>query len=301
MSQVYHVPALLPQALQALDIQPDGVYVDATFGGGGHSRGIMQKLGSRGILVGVDQDIDATENIIDDERFIFVRGNFRYIKNFLRFHDIDKIDGLLADLGVSSHHFDTPERGFTFREDCLLDMRMNNKGGNDAAYLLNNAPEEDLARILKLYGELPMASKLARKIAEYRKSTPISTTAQLYEIASALVDPKREKKDIAKIFQALRIEVNDELGALKDLLKVSAEIIKPGGRLAIISYHSLEDRMIKNFMKTGNIEGVINADVFGRFEAPFKPLGSKPIVPDQQETDINPRARSAKMRVAVRQ
>ena len=300
MTTPYHIPALLNEAIEALDIKPDGIYVDATFGGGGHSKAILERLSGKGRLLGFDQDRDAERNAFDDERFTFVLSNFRFLRNFLRFNGIEKIDGLLADLGVSFHHFDQADRGFTFREDCRLDMRMNTSQGDDARQLLNDAPEERLTEIFRVYGEMQNARALARAIVKARQAGPIQTTAQLYETLAPILDPRREKKEMAKAFQAIRIEVNHELDVLQTLLYEALDALRPGGRLAIISYHSLEDRMIKNFMKTGNLEGRKEEDIFGRNLSPFRLVTSKPIVPSEQEIEANPRSRSAKLRVAVR-
>ena len=300
MNEPYHIPALLNEAVEGLDVKLDGTYIDVTFGGGGHSRAIMQKLGKKGTLVGFDQDADALANKIDSPNFIFVHGNFRYIRNFLRFHDITKVDGILADLGVSFHHFDSPQRGFSFRNDTYLDMRMNTSADKDACSIVNNYSPEDLKYIFKIYGELTNAPKIAGAIVKARSVKPIETTGQLIEVISPFIDPKREKKDLAKAFQAIRIAVNNELGALEQLLKASVDLLNKGGRLAIISYHSLEDRMIKNFMKTGNIEGKVDTDIYGNNFSPFKLLTSKPILPSEEEIERNPRSRSAKLRIAER-
>ena len=296
----YHIPVLLEPAINALDIKPDGIYIDATFGGGGHSAAIISMLGENGKLFGFDQDLDSFRNNIDDDRFIFVRSNFRYIINFMRFFNIDSIDGIIADLGVSSHHFDEASRGFSFRDNGPLDMRMNQKGTYTAASFLNNASEEQIRQTLSLYGEVDKAHLIAKKIVEVRKNKDLTETKDLQEILLPLINPKHEKKELAKIFQALRIEINDEMGALKELITSSTKILKPGGRLVIISYHSLEDRLVKNFFKTGNFEGVRTQDSFGNSYSPFKALTSKPIAPDETEISMNPRARSAKMRVGIK-
>lgn len=300
-SRPYHIPALLPQVIEGLDIQPGGVYVDVTFGGGGHSRAILDKLNDRGRLYAFDQDLDAVAGAIADERFIMVHSNFRYLSNFMAFHGVGSIDGLLADLGVSFHHFDVPERGFSFRwEESPLDMRMNGKGSRTAAMLLNETDEAELTRILKLYGELKNASKIAKSIIDARNKRPFETVSDLMTAISPYLNPAHEKKDMACVFQALRIAVNNELAALSCLLESSAALIKPGGRIAIITYHSLEDRLVKNFFRTGNLEGDMQKDFFGKTSAPFKPLNSKPIVPDASEVERNPRSRSAKLRIAIR-
>ena len=296
----YHIPALLPQAIEALNIRPDGTYVDVTFGAGGHSSAILEKLSSKGHLYSFDQDPEAVANAFCDDRFTIVYSNFRYISNFMAYYGVDAVDGILADLGVSFHHFDEPERGFSFRWDNTpLDMRMNQKSTRTAEALLAETDEEELTRIFRLYGELKNAHSLARAIVNARNNNlPVKTTTDLYNILSPLLNPAREKKDLACIYQALRIVVNDELGALKSLLKASVKLVRPGGRIAIITYHSLEDRLVKNFFKTGNIEGLTEKDIFGNYNAPFRPIGNKPVVPDDYEIEHNPRSRSAKLRVA---
>lgn len=298
----YHVPALLPQVLEALDIRPDGTYVDVTFGGGGHSRAILDRLGDKGHLYAFDRDSEALANAFEDERFTIIHANFRYLTNFMRFYDVDGVDGLLADLGVSFHHFDDPERGFSFRwEDSELDMRMTPGASLTAAKLLEDADEDELARIFNLYGELKNGRAIARAIVRNRQEgRSIKTVADLSNLVKPLLNPAREKKELACVYQALRIVVNDEMGALRKLLTSAADVIKPGGRIAIITYHSLEDRLVKNFFKTGNLDGDVEKDFFGRVMAPFRPVGTKPVVPDEAEIEANPRSRSAKMRVAVR-
>lgn len=298
---VYHIPALLPQVIEALDIAPDGVYVDATYGGGGHSRAIMSHLDT-GHLYAFDQDIDAIERAQADPRLTMIYGNFRFLKNFLRYSGVmpGQVDGLLADLGVSFHHFDDPDRGFSFRWEGKLDMRMNQKGSLTAARILNEYSEERIADLLYLYGEMKNSRRLARAIAAACASQPIATVEQLLEILKPSINPKQEKKELAQIFQALRIEVNSELDALRSLLQQASQMLAPGGRLAIITYHSLEDRLVKNFMKTGNFEGKEEKDIFGRSDAPWRMLTPKPIVPDDAEIAANPRSRSAKLRVAVK-
>lgn len=297
---VYHTPALLLPSIDGLNINPSGTYVDSTFGGGGHSRAILSKLGSHGRLFGFDQDIDALDNAPADDRFTFVHGNFRHMANFLRYYGVTAVDGILADLGVSSHHFDDPERGFSFRFDAPLDMRMNQKSDITAAEIINTADEERLASLFRLYGELPTARRLAHAIVTARTTKAIATTAQLIAIAEPFVNPRQQKKELAQIFQALRIEVNDEMGALKCLLAASTDLIKEGGRLAVITYHSLEDRLVKNFMRSGNIDGNVEKDFFGRQLSPFRQVNSKPIVADENEVNDNPRSRSAKLRIAER-
>ena len=297
---VYHIPALLLPSIDGLNINPSGTYVDSTLGGGGHSLAILGKLGSNGRLFGFDQDIDALDNAPADDRFTFVHGNFRHMANFLRYYGVTAVDGILADLGVSSHHFDDPERGFSFRFDAPLDMRMNQKSDITAAEIINTADEERLASLFRLYGELPTARRLAHAIVTARTTKAITTTAQLIATAEPFVNPRQQKKELAQIFQALRIEVNDEMGALKCLLTASTDLIKEGGRLAVITYHSLEDRLVKNFMRSGNIDGNVEKDFFGRQLSPFRQVNSKPIVADENEVNDNPRSRSAKLRIAER-
>lgn len=292
---VYHIPALLAETLAGLAIKPDGTYVDVTFGGGGHSRAILEHLGPKGRLVGMDQDMDAWENRLHDERFTFAHGNFSYLKNFVRYYGIDGVDGILADLGVSFHHFDAVERGFTFRADAPLDMRMNRSASFTAQELLDTYSEERLADVLYLYGELRQSRRLAAAII---KSRPLRTTGELVDVVRPLLKASQEKKELSMVFQALRIEVNGELDALQRLLAQSLEVLNPGGRLAIITYHSLEDRLVKNFMKTGNIEGKQDKDFFGRVNTPWRQVTGKVIVPSAEEVERNPRSRSAKLRVA---
>ncbi len=292
---VYHIPALLSETIAGLAIKPDGKYVDVTFGGGGHSRAILERLGPDGRLVGMDQDLDAWSNRLEDERFTFAHGNFAYVKNFLRYYGIDGVDGILADLGVSFHHFDDVERGFTFRADAPLDMRMNRGASFTAQDLLNTYAEERLADVLYLYGELRQSRRLAAAIA---KARPLSTTGQLVEAVRPLLKPSQEKKELSMVFQALRIEVNGELNALRKLLDQSLQVLKPGGRLAIITYHSLEDRLVKNFMRSGNVEGRQQKDFYGRVNTPWRVVNSKVITPGEEEVERNPRSRSAKLRVA---
>lgn len=295
---VYHTPVMLKESVDGMEIGKDDICVDVTFGGGGHSREILSRLGKNGHLYSFDQDEDAEKNAPDDKRFTFVRGNFRFLYNFLRYHDATKIDALLADLGVSGHHFDDETRGFSFRFDADLDMRMNKRGGETAADLLNNATEEDLAKIFKLYGELNCARRLAASIVKRRASQPFKRVSDLIEVAKPFCPPQREKKELAKVFQALRIEINHEMEALKEMLVQAAEVLKPGGRLVVITYHSLEDRLVKNFMKSGNIEGVVEKDFFGRITSPFD--ARKVIVPTAEEQERNPRSRSAKLRIAIK-
>ena len=297
-AETYHVPVLLKESVDGLDIKPDGVYIDVTFGGGGHSKEILTRLGKKGHLYSFDQDADAEKNIVNDERFTFVRSNFRYIKNWMRYYEVDKIDGLLADLGVSSHHLDDENRGFSFRYEAPLDMRMNKRAGQTAADILNNYSEEQIADILYIYGELKNARRIASAIVKSRQSKRVETTGDLLNATTGLFAKEREKKEMAKLFQALRIEVNHEMDALKDMLNGAQDLLKEGGRLSVITYHSLEDRIVKNFIKAGNAEGKVNQDFFGRIEAPFRAVNNKIVVPDESEQESNPRSRSAKLRIA---
>ena len=297
-AETYHVPVLLQESIDGLDIKPDGVYVDVTFGGGGHSRDILKRLGEKGHLYGFDQDEDAEGNIPNDDRFTFVRSNFRYLRNWMRYYGIEYIDGLLADLGVSSHHFDDETRGFSFRFDAPLDMRMNKRASMTAADILNNYEEEQLSEIFYIYGELKNARKLAAAIVKARNEKTIMTTGDLMEVTEKLLQREREKKETAKLFQALRIEVNHEMDALKDLLNGAETVLRKGGRLSVITYHSLEDRIVKNFMKAGNVEGKIQQDFFGHINSPFQQVGNKVITPTEVEQQQNPRSRSAKLRIA---
>lgn len=296
----YHVPVLLRESVGGLDIKPDGVYVDVTFGGGGHSREILSRLGAKGRLFSFDQDEDAEQNIVNDERFTFVRSNFRYLKNWMRYYGVGEIDGLLADLGVSSHHFDDETRGFSFRFDAPLDMRMNKRAGMTAADVLNNDSEEQLSDIFYIYGELKNARRIAAAIIQARAARRIETTNDLMEATEKCFQREREKKETAKLFQALRIEVNHEMDALKEMLNGARDLIRTGGRLSVITYHSLEDRLVKNMMKAGNVEGKVVQDFFGRIESPFRQIGGKVIVPSEEEQQSNPRSRSAKLRIAER-
>ena len=297
-AETYHGPVLLKESVDGLDITPDGVYIDVTFGGGGHSKEILTRLGKKGHLYSFDQDADAEKNIVDDDRFTFVRSNFRYIKNWMRYYEVDKIDGLLADLGVSSHHLDDENRGFSFRYEAPLDMRMNKRAGQTAADILNNYSEEQIADILYIYGELKNARRIASAIVKSRQSKRVETTGDLLNATTGLFAKEREKKEMAKLFQALRIEVNHEMDALKDMLNGAQDLLKEGGRLSVITYHSLEDRIVKNFIKAGNAEGKVNQDFFGRIEAPFRAVNNKIVVPDESEQESNPRSRSAKLRIA---
>ena len=293
----YHIPVLLKESVDGLEIKPDGVYVDVTFGGGGHSREILSRLGAEGHLYSFDQDEDAEQNIVSDERFTFVRSNFRYLKNWMRYYGIEEIDGLLADLGVSSHHFDDESRGFSFRFDAPLDMRMNKRSGMTAADIVNNYSEEQLSDIFYIYGELKNARRIASAIVKARAGKRIETTSDLLQVLGINEDNGLWKKDAAKLFQALRIEVNHEMDALKEMLNGARDLICEGGRLSVITYHSLEDRLVKNMMKAGNVEGKVKQDFFGRTESPFRQIGGKVIVPDEEEQVRNPRSRSAKLRI----
>ena len=297
-AETYHVPVLLQESIDGLGIKPDGVYVDVTFGGGGHSREILSRLGKNGHLYSFDQDEDAEKNKFDDKRFTFVRSNFRYLKNWMRYYGVDHIDGLLADLGVSSHHFDDETRGFSFRFDAPLDMRMNKRAGTTAADIINHYNEEQLSDIFYIYGELKNARKIASVIAKARVEKAIETTGDLMTITEKLFQREREKKELAKLFQALRIEVNHEMDALKEMLNGAREVLCQGGRLSVITYHSLEDRIVKNIIKAGNAEGKVKQDFFGRIEAPFKQVTNKVITPSDEEQQRNPRSRSAKLRIA---
>lgn len=293
----YHIPVLLEESLQGLSILPNGTYVDVTFGGGGHSKGILSRLGNEGRLFGFDQDADTKKNIPNDKRFCFVWSNFRYISNFMRYHEVDGVDGILADLGVSSHHFDEAERGFSFRFDGKLDMRMNQSATLTAEHILNTYSEEALADIFYYYGELSQARKLAKHIVKERASQPITGIFQFVALLQPLLG-RDNKKQLAPLFQALRIEVNGEMNALKELLNGALQVLKPGGRIAVITYHSLEDRLVKNFFKTGNFEGKVEKDFFGKISTPFKLINRQVIIPSNDEIQANPRSRSAKLRIA---
>ena len=295
--QKYHVPALLKQSLDGLNIHPSGVYVDVTFGGGGHASGILEQLGHKGRLYGFDQDQDAESNRIDDERFTFVRSNFRFLSNFMRYHGEQAIDGVLADLGVSSHLFDDETRGFSFRFEGDLDMRMNNRAGKTAADVLNTSTEEQLAWMFYRNGELKASRKIAAAIVKRRAVFPLRNISELLEVIQPFVARDKEKKCLAQVFQALRMEVNQEMQALRELLSQSRALLKKGGRLVFITYHSLEDRIVKNFIRTGDFEGRVEQDIYGNLPSPFQAIG-KVIVPSDQEIEINPRVRSAKLRIA---
>lgn len=295
---LYHVPALLNESIDGLKVLPSGIYVDVTFGGGGHSREILNRLGDNGRLLGFDQDEDAVVNIIPDNRFTFVRSNFRYLKNFLRYHGISQVDGVIADLGVSSHHFDDSVRGFSFRFSGDLDMRMNRGASLNAADILNDYQEDKLADVFYKWGELKNARRIASSVVEYRAKKKIEKTDDLLEIVSPFTRRDKEKKILAQTFQALRIEVNGEMDALTEMLMQSLDVLKPGGRFSVISYHSLEDRLVKNFFRTGNFEGNLVKDFFGNPLTPFEVINRKVIIPSDEEQKSNPRSRSAKLRIA---
>ena len=318
-AETYHVPVLLKESVDGLHIKPNGIYVDVTFGGGGHSREILSRLGADGHLFSFDQDADAENNIfedsgdakdcsneqkgkrfVDDSRFTFIRSNFKFLKNWMQFYGIEQIDGLLGDLGVSSHHFDDESRGFSFRFDAPLDMRMNKRAGKTAADIVNEYDEEQLANLFYIYGELKNSRRIASTLTNARRQKPIATTSDFISAVEPLFKREREKKDMAKLFQALRIEVNHEMTALKEMLMAATDVMKPGGRLSIITYHSLEDRIVKNIMKTGNIEGKVEQDFFGHIDSPYKLINNKVIVPSEEEQSQNPRSRSAKLRIAER-
>jgi 16S rRNA (cytosine1402-N4)-methyltransferase len=293
----YHIPVLLDESVKGLNIKPSGIYVDVTFGGGGHSKEILSRLNGKGRLFSFDQDADAEKNIEASEGFTFVRSNFRYLKNWMRYYGVEKIDGLLADLGVSSHHFDDESRGFSFRFDAPLDMRMNKRAGMTAADVVNDYDEERLADVLYLYGEMRNSRKLASMLVKARQRSRIETTQDLMDVVGIKAE-SRNKKELAKLFQALRIEVNHEMDALKEMLNGAMDTLCEGGRLSVITYHSLEDRIVKNMMKAGNVEGKVKQDFFGRIEAPFRLVNNKVIVPSDEEQQQNPRSRSAKLRIA---
>ena len=312
MNEIYHIPAMLRETIQGLNIQPDGLYVDVTFGGGGHSRAILDQLSEQGKLYSFDQDLDTLLNAMHQENWQFVHSNFRYLRNFMDYYGVEQIDGLLGDLGVSFHHFDCPERGFSFRFSAPLDMRMNQTGGKTAADILNSYSEEDLARVLYIYGEMNNSRQIAKKIVKARGQKAIERTEELVAVVigktpsvplqgrrdgQELDIPAGAKKELAKLFQALRIEVNDEMGALREMLLAAKDLLKPGGRIAILTYHSLEDRMVKNFLRSGNLEGKIEKDFYGNILSPFKVI-EKGLTASAEEVERNPRARSAKLRVA---
>lgn len=294
----YHIPALLHPTIDGLNIKKDGVYVDVTFGGGGHSREILSRLGKDGKLFGFDQDEDAMKNVPDDKRFTFVRSNFCFLRNFLKYHNVEQVDGIIADLGVSFHHFDEEERGFSFRFDSDLDMRMNKQARLSASVVLNSYSEENLATVFYLYGEFHNSRRIAASIVKARNIQPITKTGELIEILKPFFNKNKEKKDLARVFQALRIEVNNEMDTLKEMLTQAQDMLKPGGRLSVITYHSLEDRLVKNFIRTGNFEGKQEKDFYGNLLTPFVAVNHKVIVPSDEEIEQNPRSRSAKLRIA---
>lgn len=296
--QTYHIPVLLHESIEGMNLQAKGTFVDVTFGGGGHSKEILRCMDSESRLFSFDQDEDAEQNIVNDKRFTFVRSNFRYLSNFLRYYGVDGVDAILADLGVSSHHFDDSERGFSFRFNGKLDMRMNKRAGMTAADIVNNYDEERLASLFYLYGELKNSRKIASVLVKARSQKKIETIEEFLDVIKPLFGKDREKKELAKVFQALRIEVNQEMEALKEMLNAATQALKPGGRLVVITYHSLEDRMVKNIMKTGNVEGKMEQDIFGRTNSPFKLVNNKVIIPSDEEIERNPRSRSAKLRIA---
>lgn len=297
-TDVYHIPVLLNESIEGMNLHADGIYADMTFGGGGHSKEILRRMGEDCHLYSFDQDEDAEKNIVNDKRFTFVRSNFRYLRNFMRYYGVEQLDGILADLGVSSHHFDDSERGFSFRFDGKLDMRMNKRAGMTAADIVNTYDEEKLADVFYIYGELKNSRKLAATIAKARQQKQITTIGEFLDIIKPLFGREREKKELAKVFQALRIEVNHEMEALKEMLYEATYLLKPGGRLVVITYHSLEDRMVKNLIKAGNIEGKVEQDFYGNVQSPFRAVNNKVIVPTDEEVNQNPRSRSAKLRIA---
>lgn len=297
-TDVYHIPVLLNESIEGMSLHENGLYADMTFGGGGHSKEILHRMGKNCHLYSFDQDEDAEKNIVNDPRFTFVRSNFRYLRNFMRYYGVEQLDAILADLGVSSHHFDDSERGFSFRFDGKLDMRMNKRAGMTATDIVNSYGEEKLANVFYLYGELKNSRKLASTIVKARQLKQITTIGEFLETIKPLFGREREKKELAKVFQALRIEVNQEMDALKEMLYEATDLLKPGGRLVIITYHSLEDRMVKNLIKTGNIEGKVEQDFYGNIQSPFRAINNKVIVPSDEEINLNPRSRSAKLRIA---
>jgi 16S rRNA (cytosine1402-N4)-methyltransferase len=297
-NSVYHVPVLFKESIDALNIPKSGVIVDVTFGGGGHSREILNRLGKNGVLVSFDQDDDALENRIDDARFVLVNANFRFLINFMKFYDLMEADAILADLGVSSHQFDTGDRGFSIREEGKLDMRMNKSAQLSAHKVINQYSEIDLFRIFNSYADLQNTKKVVFAINKARRKAPINTTKELVDLLGELVPPQKRHQFLAQIFQAIRIEVNDEMDALMDMLEQSAKVLKKGGRLVVISYHSIEDRLVKNFIRSGSFDGELDKDMFGKVTKPFEAINNKPIIPSDEELERNPRSRSAKMRIA---
>jgi 16S rRNA (cytosine1402-N4)-methyltransferase len=296
----YHRPVLLNESINGLNIQPKGTYVDLTFGGGGHSREVLKKLGKHGRLIAFDQDQDAEANVPDDRRIVFIGANFRYLKHYLRYHAIEKVDGILADLGISSHQIDRPERGFSFKSESLLDMRMNVRSRKTASELLNGFTQDELARIFRDYGELRNAGAIAKAVIVAREEKPLETTSDLEKALHTLIPRSHPSKFLARLYQALRIEVNDEVEALREVLLQTVELMRPGGRLVVITYHSIEDRLVKNFMRSGNLEGVISKDFYGNVESPWRVMTRSVIAPTREEIELNNRARSAKLRIAER-
>ena len=296
--ETYHTPVLLHETVDGLNIRQDGIYLDLTYGGGGHSREILDRLGPKGHLYGFDQDLDAMQGALSDERFTFVRSNFRFLKNWVQYYEMEQVDGILADLGVSSHHLDEGQRGFSFRYDAPLDMRMNQQSRLTAKAVLQDYSEEQLANVLYLYGELKNSRKIAAAIVKARTKATLDTTGELAEVLEPLMGYDRKKKDLARVFQALRIEVNGEMKALGQMLQAATEVLRPGGRLVILTYHSLEDRIVKNMFCAGNLEGKSETDIFGRSNAPLKPVNRNVITPSAEEEAKNPRSRSAKLRIA---
>ena len=294
----YHIPALLKETIELLEVKENGVYIDATFGGGGHSCEILARLGKNGKLYSFDRDLDAYENRPDDPRFMFVHGNFRHIENFMRYYGEERVDGILADFGVSFHHFDTPERGFSFRFDAPLDMRMNRNSEKTAATVLASLKEEDLLSIFRKYADLKKPGLIVNSILTYREKNAINSTSDLTEAVKGALDPRQEKKELSQVFQAIRIAVNNEADDLALFLTSTLKVLKPGGRLVTLTYHSMEDRMVKNFMKTGNVEGIETKDFYGRIETPWKIITRKPIEATTEEVAANPRSRSARLRAA---
>jgi 16S rRNA (cytosine1402-N4)-methyltransferase len=297
-NSVYHVPVLFEESIKGLELEADSTIIDVTFGGGGHSKEILKRLGEDGLLIAFDQDADAAKNVVDDERLIFVDSNFRFLYNFVKYHDALGADALLADLGVSSHQFDEGERGFSIRETGKLDMRMNRQSALTAYKVVNEYPEKELFRVFNSFADLQNVKKLVFKISGSRKRSKIHTTSDLVEVLDDLVPYKKKNQFLAQVFQAIRIEVNDEMGALMDMLEQSIKVLKPGGRLVVIAYHSIEDRLVKNFIRSGNFEGELEKDVFGVIQKPFKAINKKPVIPTDEEIERNPRSRSAKLRIA---
>lgn len=299
-NSVYHTPVLFKESIDAMKIDKGQLFVDVTYGGGGHSKEILKQMSQESTLVAFDQDDDALDNIVDDDRLVFVNANFRFLKNFLKYYELENVDALLADLGVSSHQFDEVDRGFSIRSNARLDMRMNQNADLDAYKVVNKYSDKDLYRVFNSYADLKNVGKVVPTIIKARKVKPIETTFDLVELLRELVKGKKQNQFLAQIFQAIRIEVNDEMGALEDMLEQAADVLKPGGRLVVISYHSIEDRLVKNFIKTGTFDGKVESDIYGNIDAPLKAITRKPIIPTDDENNINTRARSAKMRVAIK-